>query len=147
MATSQGKLHDVFLSRTTELRTQAAASAAAARGDGQRQWNTPAPDDWDGNPLELADVTAAFARESITDNYEQALLGETEGTVGDAVSLKAQADWLGVMERAYRASRATPVRCIAHATARRKGHGHEKGIFTGGVLVFAQNALKAGQAE
>ncbi len=88
----------------------------------------------------------AFDREAINQNFAELFAAsDNAGTIGDATSLKLQGDYVAVVERAYRARVATPLRCMAHAAARRAGHGHAAGVFTGGVLQYAQDAIKAGQ--
>lgn len=142
-AKSRGRVHAIFQDRVEELAEQATTIADATRQTEQRVWQYP--DELETGPLDIPGITEAFDRTEIATNYEEAVSdGASPGTVGDVISLKNQGDYVAVMERAFRARHATPVRNLAHAAARRKGQGHEKGIFKGGVLVHAQDTLKAG---
>jgi hypothetical protein len=140
----KGQIHDVFRDTLADLAERADAQAEAARGHGLRPWNRPdaAPD-----PLDIPRTTTIFDRRMIDANYQELLgSGEDPGTCGDVISIKTQSDVVAAAERGYRARHATPIRCLIHAMGRRKGHGHEQGVFLGGVLKHAQDALKAGQS-
>ncbi len=143
-ATSKGRIHDVFVKRLKDRTTHAQEQAAAARsGSTLRPWNVP---DEVGDPLQVAAVTAGFDRGEIDSNFEEIIAdGSNPGTVGDTISVKVQGDVVAVMERGFRARHCTPVRLMAMAAARRQGHGNERGVFNGGILKYAQDALKAGQ--
>lgn len=137
---SVGRVHDVFFSRVKDL-AEFAGGAVLQAVTGQRRWFTPGSIE-DNSDSEQ--VTAAFDRTPISENY-QACLRPSQGTAGDAVSLKIQGDYVACMERAYRMSVASPVRCIGHSLARRVGHSRPDGIFTGSVAGLAQSAVTAGQ--
>jgi hypothetical protein len=131
----QGVVHEDFCHLALARAAVAAANAAAAQGQGQRRWDGPplvAADGsaaWTGNPGDLDDVTQAFDRSCVDRAYQQALLGEPPGTSADCLALRFQADWLAQAERAYRDRHASPVRALAHAAARRRGHGHTAGHY------------------
>jgi hypothetical protein len=141
---TKGQVHKVFNDRTGELATHAAQNAQAARGQGQRTWARPGGD-WSGDPLDIAGLVDAYDRGAIDENYAGLLAsGSDPGTAGDAISLKTQADYVALQERALRTRYASSVRCLAHAAARWRGHGHAKGIFHDGVIRYAQDAIAAG---
>lgn len=144
-----GQVHDTFNDTVTQLARQADGQAHAARnaagaGAVARPWNRPDKVD---DPLDVAGITAGFDRARINANFE-ALIADAAGggTAGDAISVKTQCDWVAVMERGFRARHCTPVRLIGMMVARRLGHGHPRGVLRGGVLAYAQDALKAGQS-
>lgn len=142
-ATPKAKLHDSFTEALTDLASQATDISKGIRGTGQRAWQYPSS--LEESPLAIDKLDTGFDREEINTNYEETIAdGASPGTVGDVVALKTQGDYLAVMERAFRARHATPVRCLAHAAGRRKGHGHAKGIFQGGLVTYIQDAIKAG---
>lgn len=143
-ASSKAKVHDVFSNNITELATQNLRAVQAAHGLGNRPWNMPTAG-WKGHTLDVPAITGAFDRSEITTNFEEVIAsGTNPGTTGDVVSLKCQADYIAVMERAFRARHASPVRLLAFAAARRYGHGQAAGVLLGGTLKYAQDAIVAG---
>jgi hypothetical protein len=157
---SKGKIHDIFQKNIEGLATQGGEQGDAIRGTGFRPWNRPDqttsdtraarsmdPRDAAGmDPLDIAGITDGYNRDEIDTNYGELIQsGEDAGTCGDVIAVKTQADYVAMQERGYRARNATPVRCIGHAMARRKGHSNDAGVFLGGVLKHVQSAIKAGQ--
>jgi hypothetical protein len=142
-STPKGKVHEVFRTLLDGLVSQAQSIAQGLKQTGQRKWQTPT--EWDGSPLDLASMTEPFDRGEIGTNYEELISdASAPGTVGDVASVKMQGDYVASMERAFRASRATPVRCLAHAAAARNGQGNSKGVFNGSILKYAEDCLQAG---
>jgi hypothetical protein len=140
---SKGQVHDVFNRLIAALTAQAAAQAQAARGVGHRRWNAPDPA---VEPLDVPGITAGFDRTTLGANFESLIAdGMSPGTIGDAISVKIQGDYVAVMERGYRARHCTPCRLIGMMAARRAGHGNPAGVFGGGVSRHVQDVLKAGQ--
>jgi hypothetical protein len=142
---SKGKIHTVFQTNLQDIAKQDGKQADMIRGKGDRPWNRPdkAPD-----PLDIPGITNAYNRQDVDANYAELLKsGSDPGTCGDVICVKTQGDYIAEMERGFRARHATPVRCIGHAMARRKGHANDAGIFLGGVLKHVQDALKSGQAS
>jgi hypothetical protein len=102
----------------------------------RRAWNTPDLNGWSGDPLDIPNLDQPFDRGDLEDQYETALEtagqrdidGNTSGgTLADRMVVKLQGDYLGDLERSYRAQAASSVRCAFHAAARRLGHGHDQG--------------------
>jgi hypothetical protein len=140
---SKGEIHDVFKDNLEEIAKQDGKQADAARGKGERSWNCP---EKARDPLDIPGITEAYDRNKIDTNYAELIKSsEDAGTCGDVISVKTQGDYIAMMERGFRARHATPVRCIGHAMARRKGHSKPEGVFQGGALKHVQDALKAGQ--
>jgi hypothetical protein len=143
-ATSKGQIHDIFFDNLQDVWAQAGQQHQAVRQQGQRPWNVP---NLASDTLDVPGITKSFDRTAVDQNYKEVIAdGTAPGTIGDAVSLKVQGDHIAIMERGYRARHCTPVRLLAMAAARRKGHGNEAGVFLGGVLSYAQDTLKASQA-
>ena len=95
------------------------------------RWYVPADDPKEVCPLEIAELRDFFSRDQINANYEQVAspMNGLFGTSGDQIALKAQADYVAQVERAYRLRHATWPRLFAHAAARLSGHGHPLGCF------------------
>jgi hypothetical protein len=156
---SQGQIHTVFQTGLQDLAKQAGEQAEMIRGRGTRPWNYPSvPSGGEGEqqdaagggeppgPLDIAGITDCYNRDEIDTNYASLIQsGDDMGTCGDVISVKTQGDYIAEMERGFRARHATPVRCIGHAMARRKGHSQDNGIFMGGALKHVQDAWKSGQ--
>lgn len=140
---SKGEVHKVFTDRVSELADRARDNAEAARGDGGRVWSRP--EGWSGDPLDIPGLVAAYDRRDVDQNYASLIAsGDAPGTAGDVVAVKAQADYTGLQERGLRTRYASSVRCVAHASARWKGHGHDKGVFKDGLIRYVTDAIKAG---
>lgn len=141
---ARGSIHDVFFTNINQLATSSEAIGTATKNGGARQWQVP---EKVADVLDIPGTTAAFDRTEIDTNYVEVIGdGENPGAVGDVVSLKTQGDYVGVMERGFRARHCTPVRCLAMAAARRVGHGDPRGVLMGGVVKYAQDSLTAANA-
>jgi hypothetical protein len=140
---SKGKIDPVFTTNLQDLATEAYEQSEMIRGSGFRSWNRP---DKAKDPLDIKGITDAYNRQDIDANYAELLKsGDDPGTCGDVICVKTQGDYIAIMERGFRARHATPVRCIGHAMARRRGHSMDAGVFQGGVLKHVQDALQSGQ--
>ena len=143
---SLGKLHRSFEQLVFAVQLAQKLTADGLKGVAQISWHIPLKDEWSGDPLQIDEVAKAFDREEINGNVEEILTQkDVTGTVGDLSSLKVQGDWMAVMERGFLARHATPIRCLAHAAARAAGKGHDRGVYSAGVIGFAQNLLRLGQ--
>lgn len=141
---SKGQVHDAFTEMILRLQAEGLRIGEALELTQQRIWQN----DDEVEPFNIPDMGDPYDRSAINSNYVECVNDANEpGTVGDVVSVKTQGDILATMERGYRARHATSVRCLAHAAARRKGHGHGQGIFSeaSGPLKYVTAALKAGQ--
>lgn len=145
MATSQGQMQPIFVNAVTELAATSKTNGQAAQGTGTAVWQLPPLNGWSGDPLDIPGTVKAFDRAAANDNFTQLMAdGTNPGTTGDGITLKLQIDYTAVMERGFRLRHATPVRCLAHSSARRVGHGHPAGVLMN-VVTYAQNCLTAGQ--
>lgn len=146
--TPKGKIHDLMNAVLSLLAKQSEAAAGSVTSDDQPEWLVPSPDDWNGDPLDVKEITKAFNRDEINENYRDAHKDpEDPGTVADATVLKLQIDWIGAMERAYRLRHATSARCGFAAASRLAGHGHEQGTFLGGVKNHLVDILQEGAGK
>lgn len=147
MASTKGKIHEVFTSTLDAIVEANRAAYEGAEAGGGRKWFAPPTNEgWDGNPQDIPGLATAFDRQEIETNYEEVFQDPSNvGTVGDVISLKTQSDYVACVERAYRSRHATSVRCIAHHLGRRRGHGDAESLFNAGITKFAQDALIASQ--
>lgn len=146
--TSKGNINSLFLQRLYEFREQAQQQAAAAANSAVRTWQVPA--EQSTGMTAIAALRTGFNRDAVGQNFSALVEdGKNPGTAGDVVGVKVQSDYLAMMERAYLARHASVLRCLAHAAARRKGHGNSAGIFsdTSGVGRFVADAIRAGKSS
>lgn len=135
------QLHDVFITRIEDLKTQSDTLGRAERGAEQRVWMLPT--NMTAGPLDVPKLhLPSFDRTKINDEYNK-IHADKGAKVGEAGSLKIQLDYVATMERAFRMRHATHIRCVGHAAARHNGHGNGAGVF-GAVRNFAQDLLNAG---
>lgn len=99
--------------------------------------------EWDGDLFNLEDISKAFSREELDEDFLKVIDPANPGVIGDLVSISLQGDWLATMERAFRARHQTPVRAWMHAAGRRRGHGHDAGVINQGLLRYVENLLQA----
>lgn len=129
------------------LKAQAQSVYLEATNQSERTWHVPDGNGlaWQGDPQDLAGLSHAFDRSEEAATYA-ASLGTTEGSVGDAMALKVQHDYLALQERAYRARHMSPIRGVMHAAARRVGHATDSYGAFDRVTQFAADLLVAGAA-
>jgi len=126
--------------------------AYSVGGEDGRPWMIPSTAttgeiDKDGKsvPISIFDIknlSAAFERSGPNQKYEEEMSKGSESTVGVCMGAKVQIDYLGMMERAFRARNASPIRCYTHAASRRKAHGDPQGVHVNSVLEFVTNLMK-----
>lgn len=149
--TSKGQIDRTFSTRIDQLENVAQAAAAQFYDyDGFRRWATPD----EMKDRDLLDVPGlhepAWNRDEINKKYSNEVLngpGPEGGTAGDLIAMKAQADFMAVEERAFRARHASLVRCCAHMHSRLDGHGQiGRGIFSF-LRDGVQNAINKGRSH
>jgi hypothetical protein len=70
-----------------------------------------------------------------------------KGAVGDGIVIAQQVDGLAVLDRAYRSRHASSrIRMLAHATARKRGHGAENGTINQLLLEYLRKTLQQAKA-
>jgi hypothetical protein len=141
--TKKSSITSVFRKRVIELQERARLwSLAFKNGDGYFKWSVP---DEAKEPLDVPSLhVPAWERNEINQKYSVDVMGDPEspGTVGDIYSLKIQADFLAVEERAYRTRHASLPRASAIAHGRLSGHG--AGSVFSEILISAQEAAAKG---
>lgn len=141
---ANAEVFNVFSERIDDLSQTLATQLAESRlGAKPRPWYLPKG--WKDENRDVLDVPNLhlpdFNRDDLNRRYVECMTPPV-GTVGDIIALKLQIDYMAAEERALRLRHATPIRCIAHSLARRKGHA-ESDIFPNVVLEVA-NAIKHG---
>ena len=140
-----GAIDENFMTQVSFLTTWANTEAAGLANTGTTTWATPLDGITPVDNLDIPDQAVPFARTNINEMYEETITTD-DGSLGDAMSLRLQGDYLSTMERAYRLRTSTSIRRKAWTAARLTGHGNgDLGIFMR-VLVRAQDLLEAGSA-
>lgn len=145
---SKGRVDSTFLKLLSALQTQAEKQATAARTGAARVWQIPPS--LKTALSDIGGITKGFDRDELNKLFSSLIEDSSAmGTAGDVVGVKIQVDYVAAMERAFRARHASPLRCLAHAAARRKGHGDSAGIFSdaSGVTRFVADAIQAGRGQ
>lgn len=141
---ARSRIHDVFQRLIDSIKSGLKSISQAQQGTAQRKWL--APDDWQGDPFNIAEIhKPAFDREAINTNYLELFTTDSKAGAGDAGSLKIQLDYVAIAERAFRSRHASHVRCLAHTAARHAGQAHDAGVFAH-VQNYAQDLSKAAGA-
>lgn len=151
MGNSRAEVDSNFEKQLKQIQLVAGQEAAARVTYATAQpWMMPTADAevWDGNLLDLAGLGKPFSREKANSYFTQAISNKDQpGVDGDCVASVLQADYLALMERAFRARHAsTRPRMVMHAMARRGGHGHAQGVF-GSALEYVRGILRQAKAN
>lgn len=102
---------------------------------------------WDGSLFNLEDMSKAFDREAIEQDFLKVIDPAAPGTSGDLMAISLQGDWMATMERAFRSRHSTPVRAWFHALGRRRGHAHVNGTLQKGLLRHVESVLQASKNQ
>jgi hypothetical protein len=141
-----GVLIDRYKAQLERLKDTAAAADLAARTAAGRIWHVPeGAGIWAGDPLDIAGAAIAFNRGAAADLYYDAMTTD-KGSVGDAMALKIQSDYLAAQERAWRMRHQSTVRAAMHAAARRLGHSTTTTGALDRVTQYISDLLVAGAA-
>jgi hypothetical protein len=92
-----------------------------------REWHMPKEVK---DPLDVPSLdNPTWDRNNINQKYSQEIVGQFRdqaGSMGDAMAMKWQADFMAVEERAFRTRHASMIRCASLAHGRLDGHGKPK---------------------
>lgn len=135
-------LDPTFVLLMQSMLTEAINSTNAIQNQQLNKWYLADLSLWNGNVLDINAIGAAFDREEVGIAYGETIVS-ADGATGEAASCTLQSDYMAVMERAFRARHASPIRSKAHAAARRLGHGDAVGCIQR-VTGYAQDLLTAG---
>jgi hypothetical protein len=129
-------LNEEFIDQLFAAAGVSSAADDATMLNGQRQWMLPPSNGWNGDPQDIVGMNLAFKRDNLNAQY-QSVLGtpEHKGTVGEAMVVKLQIDYVAALERAFRTRHCSSIRAKIHAAGRRRGQGDtSKGLWAGNVL-------------
>lgn len=137
------QVHSTFQKLLEELKKQCDEIYKAYNGNqGQRPWMCP--EEWSGDPLNIPAMSEPFKRDQPNSDYEDEL-NKDDGSIGVCMAHKVTVDYMGMMERSFRARHMTSIRGQAHAATTRQAHGLAQGVHQGVVLQYVQDLLRAGQ--
>lgn len=149
MTQSRAEVTDVFESQLEAVRSSAAAAGDAAITNQPASWCSIDKGQWDGNVTDVEGISLAFPRDQLNSQFVDSVTDTANpGTSGDLVSATVQADYIGMMERAFRARHTmSRTRAAAHAAGRKYGHGHDNGTLVKTVLEFVRSAVKTAKGS
>jgi hypothetical protein len=138
-----GSVDDTFAAKLEDLAASAVNAGDAALNEDLRQWIFADDDAWDGDPLDVADISNLFDRSNLGEMYSEAFTSD-DGSAGDAEAAKIQSDYLASMERAFRLRHRTPISRAMNAASRKYGQGDDSvGLFAR-TSSYIEDVLAAG---
>ena len=150
---SKVEVSDTFEMQNRSLVAGNKSNADAARNGTQSSWMLPdaegGEEDWEGDLFALDDLGVPFSRETIAEEFRQTVeSSDNPGVSGDLVAATLQSDYLGAMERAFRARHTMRrPRAMAHAAGRMNGHGSDRGTLTQTALEFVRGVVKEAKSS
>ena len=108
-------------------------------------WMWYQPKGWSGDLFDWKGMSKPFSRKQSNNWLLEAIKSVMSmGVAGDSVITTTQTDYLGCMERAFRARHTNGFpRVMAHALGRRRGHGDQDGgMCTQGILNYVRGVVK-----
>lgn len=142
--TTKAKIHAVLNDQVQALMEQNSRVLPGLWQAGERLWMTGSANGWNGNVSSQEQITRAFSRTEIGNNYEEVVTDPKKpGTVADVIGLRLQNDMVGSMERATLCQEMRPPRACILAAARRRGHSHPRGVI-GNMVDYITSVIKQG---
>lgn len=134
----------VFERQIRALRAACAGVARSVLSGDRPRWMTPELFDWSGDTNDWDGMSAAFDRSQANEQFAAAIADAgNPGTVADLMAATTMIDYLGCMERAYRARHALPAnRAALHMASRLAGHGDERGALTVCGLEYVRRLVR-----
>lgn len=98
---------------------------------------------WSGDVFDIADLGKPWSRKEHDEDMVKTIKdAKDSGVVGDLMASVLQGDWLATQERAFRARHTSKIRAATHAASRRRGHGHDGGLFAKGIVNYIKSIVK-----
>ena len=150
---SQVEVSDTFEMQIRSLIASNKANAGASRDGTQPSWMLPdaegGEEDWEGDLFSLEKLSVPFSREAIAEDFRRTVENpDNPGVSGDLVAATLQSDYLGAMERAFRARHTMRrPRAMAHAAGRMHGHGSDRGTLAQTALEFVRGIVKEAKSS
>jgi hypothetical protein len=143
---SKASVDPNYENRLRDLKTAAAAEAAARSRGEPVAWDRPAG--WNGDVFDFAGFAPPYAADKATADYLAAVSDPASpGTPGDVVATTTMLDYLAVMERAFRVRHMTRPRAVAHAIGRKAGHGSDTGPIVQAGLESVRRTLRQAKVQ
>ena len=148
-ASMKSNIDPLFSKQVQELTKKAKKQKERRKGE-QAEWMMPNKGDWNGDLFKWQEMETMFGKpsrghgEKLADMAEEVLRdGESPGMAGDIIAISMQADYLAMMERAFR-SRHTMrrPRAWAHAAGVHDGQGKAQGPLKQNANEFISGILK-----
>lgn len=133
-------LDTMFVNQHANLVAHAALTAGSIINDTQRWWMMPAIAS--GNPLDPTWMGLPYSRSAL--NFLYPFIMNLNGSTGDAMACRVQADYLSAQERAFRLRHASPVRCLLHAASRRAGHADSNLGPLARTVIYVRDLINSG---
>jgi len=149
MATAKVEVDDTFEKQIRALQQANMDQADAVLGGTSPSNTTPALlHDWDGNLFDLEGLSTPFNRDTLNQAFISSISNvEDSGVSGDMVSATTQIDYLGTMERAFRARHTMRrPRATAHAAGRMRAHGDAQGTLVQNGLEYIRARVRQANA-
>ena len=148
-ATMKSNLDPLFTKQVQKLAERAQEQKERVKGV-QVKWMMPEKEDWSGDMFQLQSMEGMFGKagrghgEKLADMAEDVLSdGNKPGMAGDIIAISTQADYMAMMERAFRCRHTMRrPRAWTHAAGRHKGQGKPQGAFKQGAMEYVSGILK-----
>ena len=136
------KMDPKFRDRVTELKKHAEKEKDDRKLGKQVLWYRP--EDWTGDLFAWQEFETPYKRTQANDQGVEAMKdGESPGVTGDIVAAQVMIEVLATLERALRVRHTMRrPRAIAHMLGRKKGHGHELGVFAYNHIEYVTELIK-----
>lgn len=134
------QIDSVFQKKLDDLKEMSESLMKGLRGEAEPRWGLFSGDvsglDWEA-------IHEEFKREELEKAHKEVYkFDKTESEpTGDAMVLKAQADFLSALERDFTMRHRTRLRGIAHDAGRRYGMQHSKGVLQNIIITFLQDMI------
>jgi hypothetical protein len=136
---ANAQIRDVFNKQLDALKAYCERIEESMENQEPTLFFSPEKFDWDGDLTNIEGMSKAFDRSEIHDDFRDTINEDDKGVVADLELEVTQGDFIARMERAYRQRHHTSLRDRMHAAARARGHHHDNGVLTVGVLGYLEH--------
>ena len=145
----KSNIDPLFSKQVQELAQKAKEQNERRFGKGVK-WMMPKKEGWSGDPFKYQEMEQMFGTpgrghgEKLADWTEEVLKdGDNPGMSGDLIVISTQADYLSMMERAFRSRHTmSRPRAWAHAIGSHAGQGEPQGAFKQNAMEYISGILK-----
>jgi hypothetical protein len=136
---SNAELRDVFNKQLEALKTYCQRQEESVKNEEPSLFFAPELLGWSGDLADIEGMSKAFDREEIYQDFRDTIQEDDKGVTADLEVEVTQGDFIARMERAYRQRHHSSLRDRMHAAARFRGHRHDNGVLTVGVLGYLEH--------